>query len=397
MALKIVILGKFPPTCGQVSTLNLWLAAGLADKGAEVVVCTDAHYPRKQSVRAPCDTESAEVLNELPHGVSVVYALHLANSIFLPFSELGYVSYLAETRKAVLAFQPDMIFSHYLEPYALAGCHIAKELDIPHVVTHAGSDIVRLCESENLRTLYRSILKDVNYFVPKSQIAKDIFSDSCSTRSVSPYLPNPRYFNSSNKIDNVNSDNQDEPIFGFYGKFVYGKKLDDIILAFRHYRQTHGKGRLLFIGGEIGGKFKLSDFVDASLDESIEIRPFIPGWEVPQLLNSLSCLIYTKSGYMVTQHAAIILREAVACKTPVISTQESLAGCPSSLLQFAQITFVEHDAKAEVLSSAMDKMVKIGRTDAETTDEPAHDYFKRGYQQYVDSWYQCLSDAAARH
>lgn len=397
MALKIVILGKFPPTCGQVSTLNLWLAAGLADKGAEVVVCTDAHYPNKQSVQATCDTESTEFLDKLlSFGVSVVYARHLSNSVFLPFSELGYVSYLAEARKTVLAFQPDVIFSHYLEPYALVGCHISKELDIPHVVTHAGSDIVRLCESEDLRTLYRSILKDVSYFVPKSQIAKNIFSESCSTYNVSPYLPNPRHFNSSNKIDNANSGDQDEPIFGFYGKFVYGKKLDDIIHAFRHYRETHSKGRLLLIGGEIGGKFKLSDFDDISRDEAIEIRPFIPNWEVPQLLNSLSCLIYTKSGYMVAQHAAIILREAVACKTPVIATQESLAGCPSSLLQFAQISFINNDATAEVLSSAMDKMVKIGRTENKATDEPAHEYFKRGYQQYIDSWYQCLSDASAR-
>ncbi|WP_281561642.1 glycosyltransferase [Thalassomonas sp. RHCl1] len=393
MGLTVAILGKFPPISGQVSTLNLWLANGLAEKGAKVVVCTDAYYPRKQSIRASRDESDSDIWRELHPGVSVVYAAHLSDSVFLPFSELGYVSYLAQARKTILAHKPDVIFSHYLEPYALAGSQIADELGIPHVVTHAGSDIVRLCGSEDLRTLYRSVLRNVTYFVPKSRIAGDVFAEYCPTRTVSPYLPDPRYFNGNNKAGTRDWGNQDEPVFGFYGKFVHGKKLDDIIQAFRHYRQRYGKGRLLFVGGEIGGKFHLSEYLDESQDEAIEVRRFIPNWEVPRLLNSLTCLVYTKSSYKVAQHAAIILREAVACNTPVIATQESLLGCPDSLMEYAQFNFVEPDAGAEALSFAMAEMVEVGRSAAKAGHE---EYFQRGYAQYVDSWYQCLLDAAGQ-
>nr|WP_269082372.1 glycosyltransferase [Thalassomonas viridans] len=162
--------------------------------------------------------------------------------------------------------------------------------------------------------------------------------------------------------------------------------------AFHHYRQKYDKGRLLFVGGEISGKFRLSDYLDESLDDAIEVRRFIPNWEVPCLLNSLSCLIYTKSGYKVAQHAAIMLLEAVACNTPVIATEESLLGYPDILLDYAQLAFVDPDAGAEAISFAMAETAEAGRKGA----VPGHKaYFEQGYARYVDSWYQCLHDAAS--
>lgn len=392
MGLTVAILGKFNPTCGQVSTLNTWLAVGLAEKGVNVVVCTDAQYPRKEAVRVTSGVTDRQINSELFDGVTVVYAEHLEESVFLPFSELGYVSYLAHARKTIQECRPDVILSHYLEPYALAGCQIAAEFRIPHVVTHAGSDIVRLCGSDMLRSLFRSLLTNVTYFVPKSKIAREMFGDVCATRNVAPYWPDPRYFNSTSRSTSIVRPGLNEPIFGFYGKFVHGKKLDEVISAFRIYRERFGRGRLILIGGEIGGKFHLDDYVRKEDHGSIEVHDFIPNWEIPGFINQLTCLIYTKSGYKVAQHASIILREAIACGASVIATEESFAGSPVSLSKLGRVTRVDSDIDPEALSHVMAEVVETACQDA----EPIRGYFERGYQEYVESWYQCLKDAAAQ-
>ena len=387
MTLRIVLLGKFPPTCGQVSTLNLWMVAGLAERGVKVAICSDALFPRKRSVMASPSDERSDVLKALLPGVEIDYAGHLSEKTFLPFSELGYVSYLAAARETVLRHRPDVILSHYLEPYALAGGQLAAEFGIPHVVTHAGSDIVRLCADEPIRSLYRSILSEAAYFVPKSRIARDRFGGDAPVFDISPYMPDPRHFGPGAESAAATDH---EPRFGFYGKFVHGKGLDKLIAAFRAFREIHGRGRLLLVGGDIGGAFAMESLLDPALDEAVEVRDFVPNWEIPQFLRSLTCLVYTKGGYRVQQHAAIVLREAVACGTPVIATEESLAGSPSDLLRFGLIRFVEADGGADALAEAMAAMA----ADPPAAPDSLRLYFADGYERYVEAWHRCLAEAA---
>lgn len=389
MTLRVVLLGKFPPTCGQVSTLNLWMAAGLAERGVEVAVCSDALFPRKRAVMASAGREPADALKALLPGVEIDYAGHLSEKTFLPFSELGYVSYLAAGRETVRRHRPDVILSHYLEPYALAGGQLAAEFGIPHVVTHAGSDIVRLCADEPIRSLYRSILSKAAYFVPKSRIARDMFGSDAPVFDISPYMPDPRHFGERPAAAGGGATDR-EPLFGFYGKFVHGKGLDKLVLAFRAFRKRHGKGRLLLVGGNIGGGFSMEGLLDPDEDEAVEVRDFVPSWEIPQFLRSLTCLVYTKGGYRVQQHAAIVLREAVACGTPVIATEESLAGSPSDLLQFGLIRLIDADGSVDELAEAMAEMA----ANPPAAPDSLRNYFAGGYGRYIDAWHRCLAEAA---
>jgi glycosyltransferase involved in cell wall biosynthesis len=388
VTLRVALLGKFPPTCGQVSTLDLWMVAGLAERGVEIAICSDALFPRKRSVMAAPSPEREQALKALLPGVEIDYAGHLSEKTFLPFSELGYVSYLAAARETVLRHRPDVILSHYLEPYALAGGQLAAEFGIPHVVTHAGSDIVRLCADEAIRSLYSSVLSKAAYFVPKSRIARDRFGGDAPVFDISPYMPDPRHFGRGEEAGGRAAGG--EPLFGFYGKFVHGKGLDKLIAAFRAFRERHGKGRLVLIGGDIGGAFAMASLLDPDLDGAVEVRGFVPNWEIPQVLRSLTCLVYTKGGYRVQQHAAIVLREAVACGTPVIATEESLAGSPSDLLRFGLIRFIEADGGVDELVEAMAGMA----ADPPVAPDSLQNYFADGYERYVDSWHRCLAEAA---
>jgi glycosyltransferase involved in cell wall biosynthesis len=385
VTLRVALLGKFPPTCGQVSTLNLWMAAGLAERGVEVAICSDALFPRKRSVMASPSREREDALRALLPGVEIDHAGHLSEKTFLPFSELGYVSYLAAARDTVLRHRPDVILSHYLEPYALAGGRLAAELGIPHVVTHAGSDIVRLCADESIRSLYRSILAEAACFVPKSRIAREMFGGDAPLFDIAPYMPDPRHF-----APRAAAGAPDwEPLFGFYGKFVHGKGLDKLLMAFRAFRRRHGRGRLLLVGGNIGGAFAMEGLLDPD-EEAVEVRDFVPNWEIPQFLRGLTCLVYTKSGYRVQQHAAIVLREAVACGTPVIATEESLAGSPSDLLRFGLIRLIDAEASTEDLAEAMAGMA----ADPPAAPDSLRSYFTDGYARYVEAWHRCLAEAA---
>lgn len=386
MSFSLVLLGKLPPTCGQVSTLNLWLIAGLRDRGVNVTVCTDALFPQKSAVKSDLRSDQQSALDALLANVRVIYAAHLSTQAFLPFSELGYLSYLSAARLAVVEHQPDVIFSHYLEPYALVGAQLSQEFGIPHVVTHAGSDIARLCKTENVKEVYRAAFSRNCHFVGKTELARSIFKGIPSF-SVNPYLPDPRHFFFTG--DEQRNANKHDPMFGFYGKFVNGKNLDRLIAAFRVFRDRYGAGRLLLIGNDLGGSFRISDWVDSARDPSITICPFIPNWEVPALLNSLSCLIYTKAGYRVPQHAAIVMREAVACQVPVLATQESLDGSPFGLAKLGRIQTLSADADPSIMAEAMAEIVH----NPPVVVAGREAYFAQGYTNYVDSWMDCLSRA----
>src|SRR5262249_44305728 len=84
-----------------------------------------------------------------------------------------FVSKLAAIAAHVHAERPfDVVFSHYLEPYGVAG-HLAAEIArVPHVVRMAGSDAGRLWRHRQFEALYDHVLRSAAIVIAAGSVAE---------------------------------------------------------------------------------------------------------------------------------------------------------------------------------------------------------------------------------
>src|SRR5205814_8177646 len=66
----------------------------------------------------------------------------------------------------------DVIFSHYLEPYGVAGYLAAQMTGVPHVVRMAGSDAGRLWRHSQFEALYDHVLRSAQTVIAAHTVAE---------------------------------------------------------------------------------------------------------------------------------------------------------------------------------------------------------------------------------
>src|SRR5271169_1765984 len=166
-SLRICIVGKYPPIQGGVSMRTYWTAHGLAARGHEVHVVTNAKEasPPFRTHMRPADWERCEA----SYGAGSV-TVHWTDPVdrsqfYIPMAS-AFVSKLATvaaTAHSVHRF--DVIFSHYLEPYGVAGHLAAQMTSVPHVARMAGSDAGRLWRHPQFEVLYDHVLRSAEIVV----------------------------------------------------------------------------------------------------------------------------------------------------------------------------------------------------------------------------------------
>src|SRR5262249_55405460 len=84
-----------------------------------------------------------------------------------------FVSKLAAIAARLHSERPfDVVFTHYLEPYGVAG-HLAAEIaGVPHVVRMAGSDAGRLWHHPQLESLYDHVLRSAAIVIATGRVAE---------------------------------------------------------------------------------------------------------------------------------------------------------------------------------------------------------------------------------
>src|SRR5437667_5657364 len=151
-----------------------WSAHGLAARGHEVHVVTNAKEaasPYRMYMRAQDWTRC-----EATYGTGSV-TVHWTDPVdrsqfYIPMAS-PFVSKLAGTAAGVHSERPfDVIFSHYIEPYGVAGYLAAEMTGVPHVVRTAGSDAGRLWHHPQLEALYDHVLRSAEVVIAVGVVAE---------------------------------------------------------------------------------------------------------------------------------------------------------------------------------------------------------------------------------
>jgi glycosyltransferase involved in cell wall biosynthesis len=351
--LRICIIGKYPPIQGGVSMRTYWTAYRLAEHGHEVHVVTNAKEaspPFRMHMR-PEDWVRCEA--QFSDGSLTV---HWSDPVdrsqsYIPMAS-PFVSKLASIAAKVHAERPfDVIYSHYMEPYGVAGYLASEITGVPHVVRMAGSDAGRLWHHPQLDTLYDHVLRSA-----ESVIAGGAVMQRAIERGVNPsqivfgggytlpetlFTPDGPVVNIRSLIGELESPGPvgdtlwgdftgERNYFGVYGKLGETKG-SFALLAAMHRLKLAGVdvGLVALAHGkpDVEGKFR-EMAQELGLTGRILQLPFLPHWRVPEFLRGCLAVCCLEQDFPIRIHSPMVAREALLCGCCLVASREVLRKLP---------------------------------------------------------------------
>jgi glycosyltransferase involved in cell wall biosynthesis len=351
--LRICIIGKYPPIQGGVSMRTYWTAYRLAEHGHEVHVVTNAKEaspPFRMHLR-PEDWTRCEA--RFRDGSLTV---HWSDPVdrsqsYIPMSS-PFVSKLASIAAKLHAERTfDVIYSHYMEPYGVAG-HLASEMTgVPHVVRMAGSDAGRLWHHPQLDTLYDHVLRSaacviaggavreraVERGVNPSQIAfaggyalpETLFTPDGPVLNVKSLIGE---FGSADPVgDTLWGDFTGERnYFGVYGKLGETKGSFALLAAMGRLKQAGVDVGLIALAHgkpDVERRFRQMA-AELDLTDRILQIPFLPHWRVPEFLRGCLAVCCLEQDFPIRIHSPMVAREALLCGCCLVASKEVLGKLP---------------------------------------------------------------------
>jgi glycosyltransferase involved in cell wall biosynthesis len=350
---RICIIGKFPPIQGGVSMRTYWTAHGLAARGHEVHVVTnakEARPPFRMHMRRQ-DWKRCEATYG-DGSVTVHWTDPLDSSQFYIPLASAFVSKLAATAARVNSERPfEVVYSHYLEPYGVAG-HLAAEIArVPHVVRMAGSDAGRLWHHPQFESLYDHVLRSAATVIASGTVAGRAIKRGVRAERIAavggPDIPEDLFCSDGATLDLValrselesDPDLRDSlwggfaghlPYFGIYGKLGETKGSFALLAAMHRLKQSRiDVGLVAMAHGwpALESKFRARAEELGLADRILQI-PFLPHWRVPEFLRSCLAVGCLEQDFPIVFHSPVVAREVLLCGACLIGSTEVIRKLP---------------------------------------------------------------------
>jgi glycosyltransferase involved in cell wall biosynthesis len=351
---RICIIGKYPPIQGGVSARTYWGAHDLAKRGHEVHVVTnakEARPPFRMHMRRQ-DWKRCEAAYGSSGSVTVHWTDPVDNSQFYIPMASAFVSKLTATAARVHSERPfDVIYSHYLEPYGVAG-HLAAEIArVPHVVRMAGSDAGRLWRHPQLEALYDHVLRSAASVIATGVVAGRAIKHGVRPERIAAVggfeLPEDLFCPEGPALDlaalrrEVEPDAElrdllwggfvgERPFFGIYGKLGETKGSFALLAALQRLKQAGlDIGLVAMAHGwpALETKFRARAEELGIADRILQI-PFLPHWRVPEFLRSCLAVCCLEQDFPIAFHAPVVAREVLMCGSCLVGSTEVIRKLP---------------------------------------------------------------------
>jgi glycosyltransferase involved in cell wall biosynthesis len=349
--LKICMIGKFPPIEGGVSMRTYWSAHRLAARGHEVHVVTNAkeaeppfrmHMREEDWARCEADYGGGRVTVHWTDPVD-------ASQLYLPMAS-AFVSKLSSLAARVCSEHAiEVVFSHYLEPYGVAG-HLAAEMaGLPHVVRMAGSDSGRLWRHPQFEPLYDHVLRSAEIVVATGVVAERAVArgiDPARIAAAGFSLPDDLFTPFGPALDVAALRREfagtDEPqrlwggfapdrlFFGVYGKFGERKGSFALLAALERLKRAGIEIGLVALArghAEIEAEFRRQVESRDLFDRVLQI-PFLPHWRVPEFLRSCLAVCCLEQDFPIAHHTPIVPLEILLCGKCLVGSAEVIRKLP---------------------------------------------------------------------
>jgi glycosyltransferase involved in cell wall biosynthesis len=331
-----------------------WTAHALAERGHEIHVVTNAKeaYPPFRMHMRPEDWMRCEAQSQIG-SVKVHWTDPVDRSqSYIPMAS-PFVSKLAGIAARVHSERPfDLILSHYLEPYGVAG-HLAAEIaGVPHVVRMAGSDAGRLWRHPQFEPLYDHVLRSAEVVVATGVIAERAIARGVDIARIVPgggfVVPEQWFTPAGPAIDLAKLRSEvgpdpvmrdqfwggfmaDRPYFGVCGKLGENKGSFALLAAMQRLKLARADVGLVAVAHgqpEVEKKFRRRVRELGLADRVLQI-PFLPHWRVPEFLRSCLAVCCLEQDFPITFHTPIVPLEVLLCGKCLVGSTEVIRKLPN--------------------------------------------------------------------
>lgn len=349
--MRICFIGKHPPIQGGVSRENFWTSYALAREGFDVHVVTNA-----QEVERPFrnleDSWFSHPLNNPSFPMKGSLTVHSSSSSqkqsYIPWANPFVTKLAAIATDVIETYGCDLIYSYYLEPYAMAAYLASQWTGIPYGIRTAGSDIGRLFQCQNLQTSYSQVFRSADYvFAVESTFRRLLHlgvdfeklyfpvQNSLPTEYFHPAAP-PLDINKL--VEVIRKDNYHGiipsllekffdpslPTIGVYGKMGPAKGSFDLLQALGKLRSDGLKFNFLALTQ--AHEQMVQEFARAvkeyKLEEVTWLLPFIPHWSIPDFIRTCTTVCFLERDFPIKIHSPGVPREVFACGTGLVLSRE---------------------------------------------------------------------------
>lgn len=343
--MNICILGKYPPIEGGVSTHTYWLARGLAERGHQVHVVTNADEVEEmfRITLGPEDWPWYEPQFEAGGGqVRVVNPEPFSRRAMGHIPEANpFVSKLASLATDVVRRERcDLILAYYYEPYGVAGWLASRWTSRPLVIKHAGSDLDRLMHVPDLATTYKQVLRTADGVVTQPRLMPRFLGMGVRRKQLRAdiaYGVPAAVFNAEAQplpVDRLTLEigigrpqpfDPALPTIGVYGKIGGSKGTFDLIAALGMLKREEKRFNFVAMVGQAQGDAIAPALRDEGLGDRSHVLPMLANWRVPGFVRSCTAVCFLERDFPVEIHGPIIAREVLACGTCLVLSGEIAA------------------------------------------------------------------------
>jgi glycosyltransferase involved in cell wall biosynthesis len=273
------------------------------------------------------------------------------SQLYIPTAS-AFVFKLAATAARVHSERAfDVIYSHYLEPYGVAGHLVADIARVPHVVRMAGSDAGRLWRHPQLEALYDHVLRSAAIVITTGVVAGRAIKRGVRPERIAAVggfeLPEDLFCPDGATLDlatlrreiEPEADMQnmiwggfsgEPPYFGIYGKLGETKGSFALLAALQRLKQQGlAVGLLAMAHGwpALESKFRAHAEALGIVDRVLQI-PFLPHWRVPEFLRTCLAVCCLEQDFPIVFHAPVIAREVLTCGSCLVGSTEVIRKLP---------------------------------------------------------------------
>lgn len=413
----ILIVGKVNPIQGGTSVQTRWIAHALASKGYSVHLITNASSVEDRFRCAMSDEDHERMRREPFLGSDItIHETSTADrtGFHIPFAQPHLTKLIGLASTVAQDVRPKAIFGIYMEPYGLAAMTVARDLDIPLLLQHAGSDVDRLPRDPNIDSAHRIAIRQAAGFKCSSSTAYRLVARGLDPAAVSrglPAVPNPNFLAEGPALDlseaitrstddglpppHVGEFNPNIPTVGVYGKpgdkkgsFALLRSLDAVATAGVAFNFVAVWGT-----ADASPMTELLDQVRSSvaLARRTTILPFIAHTRVPEFLRLCKVVAFLEHDFSVKIHRPQIPKEVVACGRSLVLSKDVLSYQPREVREYAGI--IPCDPRSDVsLFDALSQGIADNTDFPSISEESRLDGYASVYDTFVE---ESLSHAQA--
>lgn len=351
--MRICFIGKYPPIEGGVSMQSYWTVRGVAERGHEVYVVTNADEVEDvfRLYFEEGDKDWYEPGFESPRGFVRVRNSERFGSrkiSHIPFAN-PFVTKLASIATQIIRqHECEVIVASYFEPYGVAAYLASQWTGVPYIIKHAGSDLDRLMKAPDLSTAYKEILKNAARVLTIESLAErfsrmgvkedrirvdirfglptELFNPSASPMDVNGFSQRIAARDPEGAKDslgrNPNPVDLTKPTIGIYGKVGEFKGSYDLVSSLSMLKKEGLDFNFLAMTDGWQGKQFRRVLREAELEERTWVLPFVPHWKVPGFIKACTAVCFLERDFPIAIHGPTIPREILACGTCLVLSEE---------------------------------------------------------------------------